>query len=202
MKCALKPITLEKKTEKESFSEMYKALTKTIEDILKISNVKFTKLETGFKKYVEIENLPESFVNELKSFTKSYTDFKAKKLTKAESDKVKREVRTFIRAIVEHEQRKKFLGVERAKIKFKHAGNIGEIILLKDKAFITKNIKERDKIEKVDIVKGRLKNPEKSTKDIYERSLVDTEIQQAINLNAELFSDLEKIVGKDIELLL
>ncbi len=193
---------IEKKTEKESFSEMYKALTKTIEDILKISNVKFTKLETGFKKYVEIENLPESFVNELKSFTKSYTDFKAKKLTKAESDKVKREVRTFIRAIVEHEQRKKFLGVERAKIKFKHAGNIGEIILLKDKAFITKNIKERDKIEKVDIVKGRLKNPEKSTKDIYERSLVDTEIQQAINLNAELFSDLEKIVGKDIELLL
>jgi uncharacterized protein (UPF0332 family) len=193
---------IEKRTEKESFSVMYKSLTKTLNDILSGKGIKYTKLELGFKKYCAKESLPESLVENLKSFTKAFNDFKAKKLIKAESDKIRREVRTFIRVIVEHEQRKKFLGVERAKLKFKHSGKVGEILLLKDKAFIIKDLKQKDKIEKVDLVKGRLKNSTKSTQDEYDKALVDTEVQQVINLNSNLFEDLKKLVGKDIELLL
>jgi len=193
---------IEKKTEKESFTEMEKSLIKTIEEVLKLSEIKYTKLELGFKKYLEKENLPESLLNEFKIYMTAFLDFKAKKLTKAESDKIKREIRTFIRTIVEHEQRKKFFGIERAKLKFKHAGHIGEIVMLKDRAFLTKNIKEKDKIEMLEIVDGRLKTPQKVTREMYEKALVDTEIQQAINLDANLFNDLEKIIGKDVELLL
>ena len=87
-------------------------------------------------------------------------------------------------------------------MKFKHSGKVGEILLLKDKAFIIKDLKQKDKIEKVDLVKGRLKNSTKSTQDEYDKALVDTEVQQVINLNSNLFEDLKKLVGKDIELLL
>ncbi len=193
---------IEKKAEKETFTELYNTLIKTVGDALAAESIKYTKLDLGFKKFCQKENLPESLVNNLKSFMKAHQEFKAKKLIKAESDKIKREIRTFLRIVVEHGQRKKFLGVERAKIRFKVKDKMGEVLLLKDQAFIVKDLKQKDKIEKVDLVKGRLKKAEKSTRDEYDKTLVDVEVPQSITLTPELFSDLEKLVGKDIEILL
>ena len=193
---------IEKKAEKETFTELYKSLEKSITDILNTENIKFTKLELGFKKYCQKENLPETLVDNLKTFVKAEKDFKAKKLIKAESDKIKREIRTFIRAVVEHSQRKKFLGVERAKLKFKNKDKVGEVLLLKDQAFIIKDLKQKDKIKKATIEKGRLKDVKDSSRDELDKTLVDVEVPQSINLTPGLFEDLKKIVGKDIELLL
>ena len=193
---------IEKKTEKETFTEMYSALNNTLEKILTEEGVSFKKLELGFKKFVEKENLPESLSDSLKYFNKSYTDFKAKKLIKAESDKVKREVRTFIRTVTEHVQRKKFFGIERAKIKFKHAGKVGELLMLTDQIFIIKDLKQKDKIQKADIIKGKLTDLKDSNRDELDKTLIDVEVPQSISLTTTLFEDLKKIIGKDIELLL
>jgi uncharacterized protein (UPF0332 family) len=193
---------IERKTEKESFTELYKNLEKSIGDILKTEGIKYTKLELGFKKFCQKENLPETLVNNLKSFVNANKDFKAKKLIKAESDKIKREIRTFLRAVVEHSQRKKFLGVERAKLKFKNKDKFGEVLLLKDQAFIIKDLKQKDKIKKAVIEKGRLKEVKDSTRDELDKTLLDVEVPQSISLTPGLFEDLKKIVGKDIELLL
>ncbi len=193
---------IEKKTEKETFTEMYSALNNTLEKILTEEGIPFKKLDLGFKKFIEKENLPESLSDSLKYFNKAYADFKSKKLIKAESDKVKREVRTFIRAVTEHVQRKKFFGIERAKIKFKHAGKIGEILILKDQIFIIKDLKQKDKIQKADIVKGKLVDLKDSNRDELDKTLVDVEVPQSISLTTKLFEDLKKIIGKDIELLL
>ena len=181
---------------------MYSALNNTLEKILTEEGVSFKKLELGFKKFVEKENLPESLSDSLKYFNKSYTDFKAKKLIKAESDKVKREVRTFIRTVTEHVQRKKFFGIERAKIKFKHAGKVGELLMLTDQIFIIKDLKQKDKIQKADIIKGKLTDLKDSNRDELDKTLIDVEVPQSISLTTTLFEDLKKIIGKDIELLL
>ena len=192
---------IEKKTEKETFTQIYKDLTKTLDEILKSEDIKYSKLETGFKKYCEKESLPEVLLNNLKSFIKSNEEFKAKKLQKAESDKIKREIRTFLRTIIDHSQIKKFMGLERAKLKFKHGAKTGELIMFKDIAFITKDIKDKNKIEKVEIAKGRLKTIKKSNLDELEKTLVEKEVVQAIKLNLKLFEDLKKIIGKNIEIL-
>ena len=192
---------IEKKTEKETFTQIYKDLTKTLDEILSSENVKYSKLETGFKKYCEQESLPEVLLDNLKSFIKANEEFKAKKLQKAESDKIKREIRTFLRAIIDHSQRKKFMGLERAKLKFRHGIKTGELIMFKDIVFITKDIKNKDKIKKIEIIKGRLKTAKKSNLDELEKTLVEKEIVQSIKLNSELFEDLKKIIGKDIEIL-
>ena len=193
---------IEKKAEKESLTELHKILTKTLENILKSENVKFTKIELGFKKYCNTEGLPEKLCEDLKCFMKAYQDFKTKKLSKAESDKVKREARTFLRTIIDHSQRKKFTGIERAKLRFKNKSKIGEILLLKDQAFITLDLKEKNKIQKASIVKGKLGKVEKSNSDEVEKALMNTEVPQSINLNVQLFEDLKKIIGKDFELLI
>jgi uncharacterized protein (UPF0332 family) len=195
-------LQIEKKTEKETFTELYNTLTKNVEDTLKGEGIKYTKIEQGFKKFCQKENLPESLANDLKSFMKAHQDFKAKKLIKAESDKIKREIRTFLRILIDHGQRKKFLGVERAKLRFKLKDKMGEILMLKDQAFIIKDLKEKDKIQKAKIEKGRLKKVEDSSRDELDKTLVDVEVPQSISLTPELFEDLKKIIGKNIELLL
>ena len=190
------------KKEKESFDQVNKEITAMIQDLLVDSGIKSTSLELGFKKYCMKEGIPEKLVSELKSFNKSYKDFKAKKLTKAESDKIKREVRTFMRVLEDHIQRKKFMGVERAKVKFKHGGKFGEILLLKDVAFIVKDVQAKaKKIVKVDInKKGHLVNVQNSDLIEMDKVLVNTEIPKVLSVKEILFEDLKKIIGKNIEI--
>jgi uncharacterized protein (UPF0332 family) len=193
---------IEKKAEKETLTEMNTTLMRTVEDILKTENIKYTKPELGFKKYCQKEGLPEKLCDDFKSFIKAYQDFKAKKLTKAESDKIKREIRTFLRIIIDHSQRKRFMGIERAKLRFKHGNKLGEVLILKDIAFIIRDIKEKDKIEKVKLINGKLGKPEKSSQEELEKTLVSQEVPQSIKLDSKLFDDLKRLIGKDIELLI
>ena len=60
----------------------------------------------------------------------------------------------------------------------------------------------KDKIQKADIVKGKLTTPKESNRDELDKTLVDVEVPQSISLTTQLFEDLKKIIGKDIELLL
>ena len=125
-------------------------------------------------------------------------------MSKAESDVVKREVRTFLRIIEDYIQRKRFLGVERAKVKFRHGTDkTGEILLLKDVAFIVKNLGAKQKeIIKVDIdKKGRLKNPVKTDVIEMDKVLISTEIPKSLSVKESIFEDLKEIMGKDIEII-
>ncbi len=190
------------KREKESFDQINKEITTMIKDLMSDSGIKSTSLELGFKKYCMKEGIPEKLVSEFKLFNKSYKDFKAKKLTKAESDRVKREVRTFMRVLEDHIQRKKFMGVERAKVKFKHGSKFGEILLLKDVAFIVKDVGAKNKkILKVEIdKKGHLVNIQDSDLIEMDKVLVNTEIPKVLSVKETLFEDLKKIIGKNIEI--
>lgn len=187
--------------EKESLSELYTNIVKVIEDALVSAEIKSKSIELGFRKYCQKEGLPIRLVDDLKTFLKSYKDFKAKKLAKAESDKAKREARTFIRVIEDHVMRKRFLGVERAKIKFKYGSRVGEILLLENVAFITKDIKAKEKkILKASLVKGRLKNPKESDQLEVDKALIGKDLPKVLSVKEGLFEDLKKLIGKDIEI--
>lgn len=193
---------IEKRREKETFSEIYNAVLKVTEDSILESGMKYKSLESGFKRFCEKEGLPIKLVDDFKSFEKAYSDFRGKKLAKAESDMVKREARTFIRALLEHTQRKKFLGVERVKIRFKHDKKIGEILLLEGLAFITEDIGSKEKIiKKADVIEGRLKNIKDSNIKELEDTLVKVELPKNPSIKEGVFEDLKKLFGEDIEIL-
>nr|MBA4405054.1 hypothetical protein [Nanoarchaeum sp.] len=193
---------IERKREKETFEVINKEMNRLVVSSMDESGVKYATSELGFRKFCMKEGLPEKLADDFKSFNKSYEEFKNKKLTKAESDAVKREARTFIRVLEDHTQRKKFLGVERAKVRFKHGNKMGEILLLKDVAFIVEDVAAKEKdIKKATIVNGRLKDVKKSDIIEMDKVLIDTEIPKILSVKESLFEDLKKIVGKDIEII-
>lgn len=193
---------IERKREKETFEMISKEMNRLVTDSIRDSEIKYTSLEQGFRKFCLKEGLPEKLADDFKYLSKSYDEFKTKRLTKAESDAVKREARTFVRVLEDHVQRKKFLGVERAKIKFKHGNKFGELLLLKDVAFIVENVASKEKnIKKAAIIDGRLKDVKKSDIIEMDKALVDTEIPKVLSVKETLFDDLKKIIGKDIEII-
>ncbi|MBS3172106.1 hypothetical protein J4438_00815 [Candidatus Woesearchaeota archaeon] len=193
---------IERKREKETFEIINKEMNKLVAESISNLEAKPTNLEVGFRKFCLKEGLPEKLADDFKFFNKSYNDFKTKKLTKAESDAVKREARTFVRVLEDHIQRKKFLGVERAKIRFKHGNKMGEILLLNGVAFIVENVAAKEKdIKKATIVNGRLKDVKKSDIIEMDKYLIDTEIPKVLSVKESLFDDLKKIVGKEIEII-
>ncbi len=194
---------IERKREKESLDEIYNNVVRVVEDALSESGIKYTNIETGFKKYCEKEGLPLKLATDLKSFLKAYKDFKSKKLVKAESDKTKREARTFIRVLEDHVLRKRFLGIERAKIRFKYGKKTGEMLILKDFAFIVKDVSAKEKkIVKAEIKDGKLVNVMDSDAIEMDKALVDVEVPKDLSVKESIFKDLKGIIGKEIEILL
>lgn len=161
----------------------------------------YKSIEAGFRKFCDKEGLPVRLVDDFKMFEKAYKDFKAKKLTKAEGDMIKREGRTFIRTLTDHIQRKQFSGVERSKIRFKHKKKLGEMLLLEGLVFITEDIGAKKKIiKKADIVDGRLKNIKDSDIIEMDDALVKFELPKHLSIKEGLFEDLKKMYG-DVEIL-
>lgn len=195
-------IQIERKRDKISFDQINKEITTLVGEVIADSDIKYTNLELGFKKYCAKEGISEKLSNDFKTFNKIYKDFKSKKITKAEIEKTKREIRTFMRVLEDFVQRKRFLGVERAKVKFKYGKKSGEILLLDKIAFIVKDVNAKSKkIIKVEIDrKGHLVNIKDSDLIEMDKTLVNTEIPKVLSVKENLFEDLKKIIGKDIEI--
>jgi uncharacterized protein (UPF0332 family) len=194
---------IERRKEKETLSEIHNAVSNIVEECLLENGIKYKTLASGFKRFCEKEGLPIKLVDDFEAINKAYKDFKAKKLTKAESDMIKREARTFIRTLSDYLQRKRFIGIERLKIRFRHDKKIGEILLLRDVAFITEDIGAKKKvIKKADIREGRLKTIRESNSAEMEDALVKTEIPKQLAIRESVFEDLKKLFGEEIEILL
>ena len=194
---------IENKREKDSLNQLNDNVVKLVEEALLDAQIKGKNLEIGFKKYCQKEGLPVRVAEDLKVFFKYYKDFKAKKLTKPESDKAKREARMFIRVLEDHLLRKRFLGVERAKVKFKYGTKVGEILLLEDVAFITKDVKAKEKkILKATIdKKGILKDIKDSDVLAMDKELTSRQLPKVLSVKEGIFEGLKELFGKDIEII-
>ncbi len=192
---------IEKSKEKEGFSELYSTIIKITEDVIGKGK---PKIETRLKKYCEEKGLPLRLVDTLKEVLKAKQDIQAKKITKAEIDKLRREARNYIKTLAEHIQRTRRAELEKATIRFKYADSIGEILILGKTAFITPDIKEEQKtIQKSKIsVSGNLGKIETSNLKELEDSIMKNKINSEITVNEKLFADLKKIFGTGIEIIL
>ena len=108
---------IERKSEKHRFDELHNNCIKAVEDVLKLENIKEGNVEKGFKKLVDKGIFPKIYLNSLKEVINA----KTKPLNKHEVNKLARENSFFIRALIEHIQKKKAIELERAKIKVKYS---------------------------------------------------------------------------------
>ena len=194
---------IEKKREKESFNEFKEALVKITKEALASVKIKTTNRALAVKKYCQQEGLPESLANDYKLFEKTVKDFKTNKITKSELEKVKRKLRNYIRILIEQMQRKKFLGIEKARIRFKYGNKFGELILLEDQIFIVEDIGSKNKIiKKANLKKdGSLEKLEKTNSNEMDNTLITKELLKQVSLKSKTIESLKVLYGDKIEIM-
>ncbi|HII16195.1 MAG TPA: hypothetical protein HA362_07875 [Nanoarchaeota archaeon] len=198
---------IEEKAERESILDVYDTCMSITKDLLAEKGVKQVSDDKVFQlfkeKLVGEERVPEKFLRTLKDVEKAKEDFIAGKISKQEVQKVKKEAHQFVKALVEHMQRKKVLDIERAKVRFKYGDKIGELILLEDAAFVVKDVEKREEMLQADITKnGGLENTRAGTLEELEKHISKLVSPRKVFIRERLFEDLRTLVGQDIEILL
>ncbi|MAG78054.1 hypothetical protein CL616_01685 [archaeon] len=197
---------IEKRKEKEGIIEIHKTCIRIAKDILADAGVKVTDANVvkQFKDtLVKKEKLPEQYVTILEDVIKAKKEYASKKMSKQELNKVQKEAKAFIRAMVDLMQRKKMSELEKVKIRFKYGKDMGEVTIINNTAFIVKDIEKREEILKANISKdGSLGNAKKTSLEEFEKYLNKISLPQKIFIKDKIFQSLNKLIGKDVEFLL
>ncbi len=199
---------IEKLKEEGEVVGVYDHIVSIIRDVLRLEGVEKVSdadiVTTFEEEMVSQGKIPAKFLRLLNELIKAKKDYDEKKLNKQEVEKVKKDSSALIKFLVEYMQRKRGRELERAKIRVKHGDRYGEVVLLDDVAFIIHDIDHEDKeISKAAINQdGSLGLPEKTTLDELEKHLAKTPIPQKVFLKERIFTDLRKVFGKDVEVLM
>ena len=195
---------IDKKREKETMGKVYENCVTVTRDILKDKKTKVDKLPAVLRKYCEKHMLPLQLPTTLKDVINARADYKAKKITRAELDKIARESSAYIRTLVEHMQREKNYALDRATIKFKYGNVYGQALILGDNAYIIPDLqaKKRElqrakikdngslgKVEKIDIVE-------------YEKVINSAELPARVLIKQRTFEGLKELFGENIEIMM
>lgn len=195
---------IEKKSEVKNVEEIYDTCILITKDALRLQvNEPVNDIEKAFKeRLVDPGKLPEKMLNILKDVIKAKKDFKAKKLTKQEVEKVRREAGMYIKVLVESIQRSRGMEVERAKVRFKYEDKFGEILILDKVAFITPNLENKEEVQKAEVTEeGGLKDIRQSSLEEMEKEMVKTQIPPKVFIKEKIFEDLKNLFGKKVEIL-
>jgi len=193
--------------EEENIVRLYDTAVTMIRDALKaegIDKVDDTELVSVFEDEMISKNrIPAKFLRMLNSIIKAKKDYDAKKLNRAEIEKVKKDSSEFSAALLEYIQRKRGREIERAKIRVKYGSKYGEVVLLESEAFITRDIDQTQKeISKAKISEdGGLVSLSESNIEELEGALAKQSIPPKTFIKEKTFEDLKKIFGSDIEIL-
>jgi hypothetical protein len=114
---------------------------------------------------------------------------------------VRKSAGEFIKAVVEHLQRKRGRELEQAKVRVKHGDTYGEITLLGGTAFIVRDMDAAEKlVEKAAIQRdGSLGPVEPSSWEEFEKALAKIAVPQKVFVKEPVFESLKHIFGKDVE---
>ncbi len=196
---------IEKKRGAEDIIEVHDACMNIVKEVMKSEDVE-VKGDTvkAFKKFCDKNKVPSSYANVLDEIAKAKKDYLAKKLSRQEAEKVKRDARLFIKTMGEYLQRLKRVELERSRIRVKYGEKYAEIFLLGDIAFIIHDIDAKDKeVSKANLGQdGRMTEIKKSNLEDMQRHLQDSKIPDSIFVKEQLFEDLKKLFGKDVEIMI
>ncbi|MFH0752569.1 MAG: hypothetical protein V1914_03120 [archaeon] len=192
---------------KESILDTYDACIGITRDLLSLKGAEATtdeKVITLFKaKLMPEEKIPDKFLRILNTVKKAKTDYLAGKMSKQELEKARKEANLFIKAMVEHMQRKKLGALERIKVRVKYGNKIGELMLFDDAVFIVKDLEKRDELQKAEITEdGHINNLKPSNLEELEKYMVKLGIPRKIFIKEHFFGDLKDIFGTDVEVML
>lgn len=152
---------------------------------------------------VEKGHAPQKLVRMIEAVIKAKADHDKGTLHKAEIEKIRLQSQELIRSLIEYVQRKRGIDLERMKIKVKYGNKFGEVIMLDKKAYVVHDIDaEQKQYSKAMInTNGGLTQLTTSNAEELEKDLVKVTIPQRAFIKDQIFVDLKKIFGNDVEVL-
>ncbi|RLE41612.1 hypothetical protein DRJ48_05200, partial [Candidatus Woesearchaeota archaeon] len=198
--------TIREKKEKESIAKRFDEVTSLVRDVLKLEGVSYAKdseLADKLKQHlVDKGKLESKYYRMLKELIKFYSDYEKGKITKAEIAASKKEASALVKRLTEYIQMVHGRAIERCRIHVKHGKKFGEILVLKDKAYIIFDIEAKTKeVAKATLKDGRIINIKPSSLEEMDKALAEEKIPERTFIKESLFEDLKKYFGKDVEIL-
>ena len=191
---------IHKRAEGRTISEIKEACTNIVRDILKIEEIKLP-LEKGFESLVEQGKISKRFLDILKEINKAEREFKAKKLSRQEAEKIRKDASIFIKAMLEYIQRRKSVDLERAKIRIKYGDKFADIFVFEEEMFMIMDIAAKEKeIQKATITKDGKLTDIKKTNLIELEGHLAKKIPRRTFIKDAVIKSLKELFGKDIEI--
>ena len=198
---------IEERNEKLVIVEIHSTAMNLTRDLLieyGVKNITVKNIPELFNKTIcEGEKLPLKYHKALEDIVKAKKDFEAKKLTKQEINKVRRESREFIRLLMDLLDNKRAIKLDKAKIQFRYGdGKYGEVIFLKEVIFVIKDHTKRDEILIGNLdTDGGFQNLKKSDSLEFEKYINSVKMPQEKVIKTRTLESIKEIVGEDVEVL-
>ena len=196
---------IEKKRGTEDIIEVHDSCMNLVREILNSENIEAKgDVIKAFKKFAESKGIPGNYAKIAEEIVRAKKDYLDKKLSRQEAEKVKRDVRVFIKTMGEYLQRLKGADLDRSRVRIRYGEKYAEIFLLDSVAFIVHDIDAKDKdVSKANINDdGGLSEVKKSSLEDMQRHLQDNKIPERIFIKEKLIDDLKKIFGKNVEIMI
>lgn len=199
---------IEEKQKGQNLVKMYDHVVTIMRDLLKmegLQKVSDQKIVAQFEEHVVHHGIvPQTVVRMIEQLAGAKKQFEAGELHKAEIEKIHIDAQELMRALIDAVQAKRGADLERVKIRVKSDETFGEVILLDDVAYIIHDIDAPTKQVTRALVtkKGGLSDTQLSTVEELEKDLAQKQIPKRSFIKDQLFVDLKKIFGKDVEILL
>ncbi len=199
---------IEKIKEGETMINITDTVTTITRDLLRMEGTEKTSDSELVSKFdtelVQTGKVPAKFLRTLQEIMKAKKEHDTGKLTKTDVDKVRKSAGEYIRFAVEYMQRKRGRELDRTKIRVKYGEKYGEVTILGKTAFIVMDIgAETKEIKKAPIERnGKLGSLQKSSFEELEKALAKIAVPEKVFLSSSIFESLEKIFGKDFEIMI
>jgi len=198
--------------EEENIVRIHDTAVTLVRDALKaegVEKVSDAELVGKFEDELISKNrIGAKYLRILNAIIKAKKDYDAKKLNRAEIERVKKDSNEFTTVLLEYVQRKRGRELEKAKFRVKYGSKFGEVIILKSDAFIVKDIEAQQKqVSKAKVTEdGGLAAIAESTVEEMENALASHATAAhttvpSVAIKEKLFEDLKRIFGKDVEIL-
>ncbi len=199
---------MERRKERESIHHIHDTIITVTRDVLKAENAADFEKESLDKAYdsriVKKGIVPERYGRMMKDIIRTREKYASGKLTEFDLAKIKKDANEYVRAMVEHMQRKRGSELARSRIRVQNGERMGEIIVFSDKAFIIENIDSGDKELKCARVSDDLEFTDVRSADYkeLEEALAAEKTPQKISLSQKALLSIQKIFGPDAKVIL
>ena len=199
---------IEKRKEEEHIIKSYDTVISVIRDALRIEGyerIADVELVKAFEDtFISTGKIPAQYIRSLNAIIDAKKNYDAGELTKFDVEQTRKAANELVKMLFEFIQRKRMQELQRAKLNIKYGEKFGEVVVIGQHVFVTKDMGAADKkIQSATLNKdGSIGVLSDSSYEEYEKVIVKHAIAPRLTLTEQFFESLKLVFGKDVTIVL